>query len=265
MNNGIYTMSFADYQKADGVSKSMLDRLHPTPAHFRREVEETRPMVIGRMFHAFVLEQHRDYYVKPADVDFRTARGKAWKEEHTHFPIITPEEEEMLTQMCASVRYNPFAGIALAHAKTEQSVFVKDQHTGLQLKCRIDIVPMAKKFPQAIPLIDIKTCQSAAKADFAKEIHNRRYHAQAAYYLDCYNALNIDHRTSFIFIAVEKEPPYAVAIYDLDDISIEQGRKEYRRDLNVYKMCIESNTWPGYPTHAEMIQLPAYAIDKEAA
>lgn len=259
-------MPFADYQKSDGVSKSMLDGLHPTPAHFKAAIEtETPAMVFGRLFHSMVLDGTADYHVRPDDVDFRNAAGKKWRAEHSDKPIVTQQEHGDLFEMREAIHSHPFAGIALAHSKTEQSVFVKDEHTGLQLKCRIDIVPMAKKFPQDVPIIDIKTCETAIKREFSKEIHKRRYHVQGSFYLDCYNALNIDRRMTFILVAVEKNPPYAVAVYELDEATLEQGRKEYRRDLNVYKSCIESNNWPGYPTHAELIQLPAYAIDKEAA
>ena len=63
----------------------------------------------------------------------------------------------------------------------------------------------------------------------------------------------------FTFIAVEKTYPYAVAIYQLDAQALERGRELYRRDLAIYKHCLEMDDWPGYPEEVQVLSLPAWA------
>jgi hypothetical protein len=44
----------------------------------------------------------------------------------------------------------------------------------------------------------------------------------------------------FLFVAVEKEAPHAVAVYRADPEIIEVGRKKYRAALQLLKWCQES-------------------------
>lgn len=67
---------------------------------------------------------------------------------------------------------------------------------------------------------------------------------------------------SVIFIAVEKEPPYNVELYELDDEAIEAGRQEYLKDIETYKECLKTDTWHGYTTEQKIniLSLPAWAL-----
>jgi hypothetical protein len=49
----------------------------------------------------------------------------------------------------------------------------------------------------------------------------------------------------FVFIAVEKTPPYAVAVYVIEDEDIARGREKYMENLKVWRECKQKNEWPG--------------------
>ena len=68
----------------------------------------------------------------------------------------------------------------------------------------------------------------------------------------------------FIFAAIETSAPYAVKIYELEQDSIEAGRKKYRQALNEYAQCKASNTWPAYDQEIETIGIPQWALEKDA-
>ena len=67
----------------------------------------------------------------------------------------------------------------------------------------------------------------------------------------------------FVFLAVEKMPPYAVTAIQLDMASLGKGREEYRRLLNKYKECQETNSWPAYSNKLEIITIPEWALREQ--
>ncbi len=91
---------------------------------------------------------------------------------------------------------------------------------------------------------------------------NNGYDVQAAFYLDMANLCGLDKKY-FIFIACEKEPPYATAVYQLDEASIECGRSKYRRWLNTAALCWESGEWPAYDPAIQVLTLPQWNIRQE--
>ena len=64
----------------------------------------------------------------------------------------------------------------------------------------------------------------------------------------------------FINVFFEKEPPYEVAAYEMDDEALDQGRSLWRRRLEVYKTCVEKDEWPGYSDAVQVVNLPDWAI-----
>jgi exodeoxyribonuclease VIII len=111
--------------------------------------------------------------------------------------------------------------------------------------------------------VDFKSTDNASKDAFSKSIANYGYARQAAYYLDLAKDSGLPH-TEFVFVAVEKEPPYAVGIYQLDQESIQWGRKKYTDLLSLYIKCRDENHWPGYSQEPQIISLPQWAMRNAA-
>jgi exodeoxyribonuclease VIII len=113
--------------------------------------------------------------------------------------------------------------------------------------------------------VDLKTTVNAHPEAFARDAFKYRYHCQAAFYSDAKQIVeNLPQTPRFCFIVVEKEFPYAVAVYWLDDQSIDLGRRVYRKDLETYAWCREIDSWPGYD-EIRTLRLPRYAFVKESA
>ena len=64
---------------------------------------------------------------------------------------------------------------------------------------------------------------------------------------------------TFIFVVIEKAPPYGIGIYELSAEDRQWGREMYQRDLRVFDRCMKEQQWPGYPQEIRMIDLPRYA------
>ncbi len=232
-----------------------------TPAHFKARYidkitgaeEETPAMVLGTLTHRFILEPETcedAFHVRPEGMKFSTKDGIAWKAAHDDRPIITADQQSAIKGMRESVLAHPLARKFIERSQREQNVFSDDD--GVRLKARLDLLPDSGN-----ALADLKTCEDANDIEFAKHIDNYGYHYQAAFYLDVCKLAGRDF-SQWLFVAVEKNPPYCCAVYNLDPMAIEFGRRLYRRDLQVYRNCLESGQWPGYARSLSCISLPPY-------
>ncbi|HET7624385.1 MAG TPA: PD-(D/E)XK nuclease-like domain-containing protein [Verrucomicrobiae bacterium] len=254
------------YHAAPGVSNSMLKRLARSPAHLQTYLEQppeqTPAMLFGQIVHQLLLEPDKPWFwaVRPPGLDGRSKEGKEWKARVGEKPVLEHAQWINVEGAVHSVRSHPTAMLALGSGKSEVSVFRKFTlgHSVLR-KARIDFINDGNA------LVDIKTTDDARPDAFARTLFNLRYHVQAAYYLDIWNDSLSPGETpkeSFVFIAVEKEPPYAIGVYDLSRAAINAGRQEYIRLLQLYMECEAQGEWPAYNPDVREINLPAWALRK---
>lgn len=260
-------LSNADYHALDAVGKSDLDMIARSPLHWKQRAfsrEETSAMRIGSAVHCAVLEPERfnDRYVQmPNQIDRRT---KAGKEEYAEFlaahdgkAIIDMTDMDLCMSVADAVRSHPRAAALLSTGQPEVSALWKDEEFGVRCRARYDWLTSESV------LIDLKTTQDASPRAFAKSCAGFRYHVQAAWYLDSYLQATGDLPLGFVFIAVEKTAPYAVALYELDAEAVDFGRQLARRDLARYANAREFDTWPGYAEYIQPLSLPRWALNAE--
>lgn len=264
MTPGIHSMPAEAYHAAEGVSRSMLEDIAPpsTPAHYHsrhilkeNEQEESPALRMGSLVHRAVLEPETmegAFVVKPDGLSFVTKEGKAWKAEQEGKAILTAKEAAMLDRISQSVRRHPAASRLLKGAEFERSLFAEDK--GLLLKSRFDILPKTGNV-----IADLKTCERADLDSVEKSIGKYGYHRQAAFYLKVANLLGLE-RTHFVFIFVEKTPPYAVACYSPLPEIVEAGRMCIEADLLRLRQCVEADRWPAYSDGIEGAGLPAWQM-----
>jgi hypothetical protein len=73
--------------------------------------------------------------------------------------------------------------------------------------------------------------------------------------------MDLTNAKRFFFIAVEKEAPFNVEVYELDEESISIGRAAYLADIETYKKCLETDNWHGYTEDKSIniLSLPKWA------
>lgn len=103
-------------------------------------------------------------------------------------------------------------------------------------------------------IVDLKTTLDASPAGFAKSVAKFRYHVQRAHYSEGFDIGN------FVFVAVEKTPPYLVAVYVLDEQAEIKGQELRDRDIQLYMDCLENDFWPGYSEDIEELSLPNWSL-----
>jgi hypothetical protein len=162
------------------------------------------------------------------------ASGKRFRSSRVTL-LLLKKEFDSLRGMVESVASNPDCQDIFRHGISELSLFRNFSLGGTTLrKSRIDWLPRANA------LADVKTCVSANKREFSGTILERGYHTQAAYYLDIVNDSSLtlrEPKQCFIFIAVEKTPPYAVCIYNLEQKAIGKARTKNIERLAKYIQC----------------------------
>jgi len=105
---------------------------------------------------------------------------------------------------------------------------------------------------------DIKSTRDASPDVFTKTIFALGYYRGAGFYHDGFDVLGRPMK-HHIYIAVEKEPPYLVAVYRLLDDVVQEGLREARELMQIYDRCVREDHWPGYPQRIIDIGLPAWA------
>ena len=62
----------------------------------------------------------------------------------------------------------------------------------------------------------------------------------------------------FVFVCVEKKPPYAVAVYIVDDEDLMDAHAENEALAVKYGECLKVDKWPGYSENIEVLALPPW-------
>lgn len=256
----------ADYYRAKGANFSALKGFARTPAHAREAMihppEPTAAMELGTAVHLAVLEPDRfaeECAVAPK-VDRRTKEGKAtwaaFEVENAGKVLLREEDHAMCVAMRDAVWAHPIASQMLKGPGHAEVAVVWD-HLDPAMRCK-GLIDRIGQFDGWTWVIDLKSCQDASPWSFASTVARQFYHAQAAFYLDGCNAIAPRQRR-FAWLAVEKEPPYAVAIHEPDGDMLERGRALYEGWLRDYAEAKAKDVWPGYPNEIRALSLPRWA------
>ena len=233
-----------------------------SPAHCRHYIDngrpETKALAFGSLADCYILEPLTFYekFVVGPDVHKNT---KVWKEfvaENPDKTVIKPDELAAVIAIYNKISASP--SMRLLSDGFSQTVCIWiDEPTGLLCKSRQDYLNLN------ISLItDLKTTQSANPKWFSKDIAKYKYHCQAAFYIDGLIKLTKDDSWSFAFFAVEKTEPFISSGFQLGDNSIEVGRLWYRKAIEAYAKCLETNDWPPYCESIEMIDIPKWDLEQ---
>ena len=231
MDNGLHSITDEQYFAEEGLSNSYLWKLiSETPAHAQIKTARTDAMALGSAVHLAVLqpEEAAKMIVQgPADRRGMTMRDKVWN-----------------NQSFASI-------LSGEGAVYEQAAFW--EYRGKKCKCKVDVAK-----PGVI--IDLKTSASAGPRDFSQSVAKYGYHQQAASYQYGYGKASGTPVQTFLFLVIEKTPPFAPAIYELDAPTIAEGWASYVTAVEEHINCETNNHFPAYADEKVLLQLPAWAF-----
>jgi len=192
----------------------------------------------------------KTYISKPEGMNFATKEGKEWKAQNQGKEILAFEDWNAVLSIQDKFFSSKTLKSYLSGGSAEQSYFWNDPDTGLTCKCRPDYFDGKR-------VIDIKTAESGKPNAFQYAIRKYRYDCQAGFYLSGMSQIVGKQLTDFLHIVIEKHPPYEVAVYVLDDASIERAMLDVKAGLSTLKECMENNEWPGYGHSIQSISIPS--------
>ncbi len=252
-----------EYHSGPGISRSSLVAFKRSPLHYWHEhinpdyvrPKPTEEMIFGNAVHSAILEGDKfwERYIVRDKPDMRTKLGKETRAadlmEAGDRIILTTEQYERICQMENAIAKHPMAIGLIMGAQCELSLFWQDEATGILCKARPDIW-------HTTFVGDLKTTADASYKSFSRSVFQYNYHLQCAMIYEGILAADGHRVSDFAMIAIEKEPPYAIACYRLDDAIIEKGREEFHNLLGNLANCLTADEWPSYDD--QVINLPEW-------
>lgn len=255
---GIYEgVPDAEYRAWDAMNQSGLKAVQKSAAHYRaflKDDSDTEAKLFGRALHAAVLRPDifdERFVVRPTfSGKGMKARKEAWEAEHVGQEILSQANDIDIRAMREELKRHEFTERLFGKGKSEVSIRWDDPDYGVPCKARLDHL-VAKMVG------DIKTCQDAREHAFRRDIWKFDYYFQPAFTLDGLFTLMGTECSPFVFVAIEKKPPYGIIVWEIPWHSpdIEYGRERYKPLLQLYKDCCESGEWPSYPPIVQTMYL----------
>ena len=240
------------------LSSSDLRRLLRSPAHYRNFQKLDSPaLAFGTLVHTFVLEPDvaKARYRARAEVDGRTKEGKSIRE--LEAKLAADEQVEFVSasdyNAAKAITDSVYASVGSSGILTSGMAEV----SGLTELCGVNVKVRPDYLREDI-IIDLKTTQDARPEAFLKSVINFGYEVQAALYVDAAQAID-GLKRRFVWIAAEKEAPYAVSVFEASDEMLERGRRLYKQAIETYTRCVTFDDWPGYTTEIQTLELPGWA------
>jgi len=228
-------------------------RMHESPEKYRWYLDHPEPqtpaLTFGSAVHKLLLEPmdfENEYAVAPP-VDRRTKSGReTWQTFCAgvgNKTVIAQDDFDTMCEMVEKAKSVPYVQ-RLLKGKHEVPLFWTDADTGLECKVKLDILA---EDDGRIVIADYKSCANAKTDIFNSKMFNFGYHLQAYMYSEgAVQALELKERPDFIFIAQEKNPPYAVNLIEVTEDVMMAGMDCFRECMGLVKQCEESGYWFGY-------------------
>ncbi|MCP4540135.1 MAG: hypothetical protein GY832_23605 [Chloroflexi bacterium] len=281
---GVYRgVPWGEYASWDCFSKSMVGAALKSGAHLDHYIHRPRTsgaMALGSLVDCLVLEPelYDERYIiqpdtytstkttgrspnkvtteveKPWNLNSKVCRALAEEIAATGKAIVTNADLEKATAIRTALMNNAEAALAITDSEKQVSFVWVDEKTGIKCKGRADLV-------NSDTIDDLKTARDASPEDFCRAIGKFLYHVQAAAYTEAWGQLTGEDK-AFRFIVAETGDIPAVALYELDSVSIIAGGLMFRRALVNVARWLDRGV-EGYSPWFEPIEAPRWMVDRE--
>lgn len=260
-----------EYKSLPGVSITRLKEMGRSPMHYLHRLtnpKESKPLTLGTAAHTAVLEPER-FETQFAVWDERTESGNlrprrskdfdAFRDAHAGQTIITGYEHRLALAIAASVRSNADAMHYLATGEPE--VTMQWEMGGQVCRGRVDwftrVCPPLQPGGALPHLVGLKTSRDCRHFAFGSQAAKLGYPLQWGFYYDGYKWIR-ESEARVVEIVVEPESPHAVAVYEIPQDIIDEGRDKYQNLMLRLAECESTGHFPGPQEHEEKLSLPSW-------
>jgi exodeoxyribonuclease VIII len=267
-------ISSESYHLGSELSRSRAwDLLKLTPMHVKHSIDHPPPstpaLLMGGCFHSAVLEPDKleyEYGELPNEIDGKSPATKHYKEKMSEMKFNYPERRWLnakdfntCMEMAASALENP----VLSEYMSDMDAIIEGtgyfSMAGAECRVRPDYF-----LPGAEVVIDLKSTMDASEKGFEKSVRQFGYAFQACFYMEGLRRMGYDVN-EFIFVAVEKRPPYATAAYRLPIAEITKYLEDMTSSCRLWSKCVSSKVWPGYDPQVVTLDINNYYNQKSIA
>ena len=256
-----------EYHDADGISSTFVKKAATQSlAHAKhgKGFLLSTTADLGTAVHAMVLEAERDLVIRGG----ADRRGNKWKELRAQAvaegkTLLTDADYDRARAMSDSLLNHPSCGRLLeAKGPAEASLFATHK-SGLRVKARPDKLSLdANSDGIVYNIVDVKTALDASPYGFQRQCFSLGYDLQAYHYTMIAKACGIKVR-SFVFAAVEKEPPYAAHAHIVSNEVMQRAERIVNETLEQIAQAEKSNHYPTGWSDYTTIQLPSWIAAQE--
>lgn len=212
---------------------------------------------LGAAFHAFLLEGSNNFRVVEV-ADWRTKDARLIQDvarKLGQIPLLRAQHDQVLAmasaigpQLSKLESPRPFT---VPGGKPEQTlIWVED---GIHCRARLDWLHDDHRMIE-----DLKTVGGSANPSaWSRSLFTMGFDLQAAWYMRGVKAV-LGTEADFRFVLVEVDAPHAVSAVALAPDARELADKKIEYGLRVWRECLESGQWPGYPTATCYADVPPW-------
>lgn len=233
-----------------------------SPLNPARELEEpAKHLDIGTAAHLAVLEPEAfgERVVCHEFDTYSTNAAKAIRDEAREAgkTPLRPQDVKLVHALHEAIRNSEAADLFAPPGESEVSL-VWDWN-GIECKARPDRLLFSRDLKPTL-ILDLKTAASAHPDAVARAAFNDGWHLRVPWYVEgVMRTFDTVEPVPYRFVVVEKQPPYIVQMFELDERAIAWGEKLVRRALMVFAECQETGIWPAYGQGLQTIGLPSWA------
>lgn len=214
---------------------------------------------VGNVVHAMLLEDVDVVHVVNA-ADWRTDAAKAERQEARDagkIPLLTAQYLEvgrMISSVFAQIATHRADPPLLAKPGKSELAIIWQETNGVFCRARLDWLA-----DDLAVVDDLKTTSRSASPDvYSRRLYEVGGDIQAAFYLRGLRRLYPDAEPVFRWIVAETSPPYAISVLTPGPDVLAVGDSKVDHALDLWKRCLDSDHWPGYPKHVVRAELPPW-------
>lgn len=250
----VLQMQASEYHAHPALSRSRLWSFYESARKYRAEetgeIEKkdvSEAMNLGSLVHAMILEPDELRKFKAIPVELLSADGKAttkaakqFKEDYSDKTIVTASSWEAAEKVVKSLNESKFGQwLKVKTAQRELSIFWTDEETGLDMRCRVDLLLPA---PSGTFVADLKTTRDASPKGFRYSVKDFGYWMQYAFYMDGIEAATGQRPAEWYFVAASTTT-YEVCFHYFDPSTKAMAVDRYRQCLREFAEAKASGKW----------------------
>jgi hypothetical protein len=236
------------YFSHEALSNSGIKQILKSPRKFRywtdTEKADSSDFRIGRALHNIVLEPERPRILLYDQTQtFQSKAGQAFLAANPDSICLTADEYATVSGMAESIASNHSVSRLIASCPVREAEIYGQELTAFgPIKSKAMVDAMSSGL-----ILDLKTTRDDP-GDFLWTGKRFGYDIQAAWYRHMAYTHVDGNMREFVFIVVEKNPPYEIALYQTKPETFEKGWEKCAEGIEAYGQCMSLNRWPARDT-----------------